>query len=102
MTRIGWPGSGWCEYDIIVQKLFAYLQNHAGCPVWPQILNQAFGDQERVLGKSCRQYQGLSGSPFLVLIREVWAKLQQFEFRSMHGVHGGTDLHGECSNAHAS
>ena len=81
--------------------IFAHLQNLAGCPVWPQILIQVLGDQGGVLDQSCRTSHGLSGSPLMVLIREVWEKLQQFEFRSMHGVHGGTDLH-EGSDAHAS
>ena len=63
---------------------------------------QVLGDQGRVLDQSFRTSQGLSGSPLMVLIREVWEKLQQFEFRSMHGVHGGTDLHEEGSDAHAS
>ena len=50
MTKIRRPGSGWCGCDIILQKLpiSAYLQNLAGCPVWPQILNQALEDQGNV------------------------------------------------------
>ena len=99
---MAWIRLVWIWHHSAKSAHFAYLQNLAECPVWPQILNQALGDQDRVLNKSCRAHPGLSGSLLITLIREVWAKLQQFEFRSMHGVHGGTDLHGECSDAHAS
>ena len=73
ITKSGWSGSPICVNGFTLPKLsfFAYLQNLTGCHVWPQILDQGVGFQDRCPGQSCSAYQGLSRSNLMTLIREV-------------------------------